>query len=652
MRKILGLLAALALGCSAGASQQTIVTTTPGTPAPVAGAIINANFSELYGKFAGQIFIAPSGDTSGIADMAALTSAVAAVASSNRLPPIVSAFLPTAKIVLGPGTFYFTTGGLNLVSAANTKKLQGVWVQGSGRGVTSIDYNPATPGPLIVNNHALNVKWSDTTFVGHDSASDFLWSQEQAGITNVQDYAFVDDDWQGIWQHVFRLTGGNNNSEWKFDRDSFTGSFISGIYTPPAVVATITNGSNSVAITNNAEQVEVGDTGILSAACAPLTAGPSYYVVSATTTTMQVATSPGGTPVTFTASCTPNFLASSDQFLNFWFSKVKWWTVASPGQWLLLNTGGSVKINESDISGHAPSAAACVFNLLGNSHAGGVMNFEVDGLRVEHAGNNSCLIHSQWNGGSIQWNNLDESSQAGLRTITNKYAQYDIINAVGPLISYKNSQLMGQHQYTTGTSSFFFQNQILYEEVTLIDNPTAATFISIVNGGNSGGLPRIRFNKSRNLLNSNTVGYHEVVDTDLNWNVSLGGQTGIKTTSCSGTNGDFPINGNAVTIRFPLNAIIVAFRYWNPGGAGLTGAYQYTLQTTETTPTVLAGGASTPLAGANSSTPLAITSQYLVNSTTLPFEMTSDTKRTVQLIDTLPRTTVFTGVRCLIDYIG
>lgn len=641
----------------------TQIVTSGGSPttAPAGGAMINDNMAALQAQLAGQLFIAASGDTSGIIDRAHLQSALNNMFSSNRLPPGASQPYPTAKIVFGPGTFYFKTGGIIISGSSNTStKLQGLWLQGSGRGVTSFDYNPTSSGPLFQNNRGLTVKTSDITFFGHDAGSDFWWNQEQAGLTNIQDTSFVDTDWAGTWQWFFRPTGGNNNSEWKFDRDSFTGIFTGGVYTPPAVVATITSGSSTIAATNTAEQVEIGDTGFFSAAVAPLAANTQYYVISASTSGFQVATTPGGSAVSFTASGTPNFSTATDQFLNFWFSKTKWWSQTGLGQWLVLNTGGSVKIRDSDISGHSPPSVAYVFNLLGNVHASGVMSFEVDGLRVEHSNNNSRLIQSQWNGGSIQFNNLDESSQAGFRTNTNEYASYQISNASGPIISYKNSQLMGEHLYNYAVSSFNFQNAITYDGVTLLENPwpqqsgtPANSFVQFSGSGNTGGLPVIHFRNCRNLSSWAVVGWKDNCDTDVNWDHATSGETNTKTVSCVGANSDFPIAGGKVTIRLPLNAVVTRIRYWNPTGSGAGGAYQYTFQTEEATPTVLAGGAATPMAGANASTPLAITSMYSVTTGTLPFQMTTDLARTIDVLDTLPRPSgIFTGPKCLIEYIG
>lgn len=632
-----------------------VVNTLAGTElfecAPSSGPSIPVSTSAIgrYMLGAASTLIYPSGDTTGATDLANLQAAIATVAASFRLPPSSSSFCATGRLVLAPGTFYFTSGVGNLLGPTNTLKMNGIWIQGSGRGVTWIDYHPTVSGPFLINNHALEVKMSDISFVGHDANSDFLWSQEQAGISNVQDYTFVDVDWDQTWNTLFRLTGGNNNSEWKFARCTVQGIVANWMYTPPSVVATITSGSSTIAATNTASQLQPGDTGSFNASVAPLTLNTQYYVVNPTSTSFQVATTPSGTPVTFTANGTPNFSSASDQFLNFWFHQCKFGPGTGAGQWINMAFGGSIKIRDCDVSGRNPAAVSYLFNLLGTVHAGGVMNFEVDGFRVEHAGTNSRTIHSQWNSGSISFKNLDESSQAGRWPITNQYAFYEIINAQGPLITYTNSQLMGQHAYTNNVSNFNFENSILYQQVTLLENPSAANFISVTNAGNSGGFPRIRFSKCRNPQSAATVGYHEIVDTDLFWNVSLGGQTDTKQISCVGTNSDWPINGTSLTFRLPLNAMITRVRFWNPLGSAAAGAFQYTLQTTEATPTVLAGGIGTPMAGADSSVPIPASSMYV---TTPNFVMTSDAARTFQIIDNAGRIGIYTRLYCLIDYIG
>lgn len=612
---------------------------------------VPSSIASLNQQFSAQIYLAASGDTTGATDRANLIAAASTVAASFRLPPSSSSFVPGLMIQLGPGNFYFTQCLAGLLPTTNLK-MTGFWLRGSGRGVTWVDYNPSISCPMWTNQKWLEVMMSDMSIVGHDPNSDFLWSQEQAGVSNVQDYTFVDLDIVGTWRTDFRLTGGNNNSEWKFSRVTFTKS-DNGIYVPAPIATTISNGSSTILATNVTAQVQVGDTGQFSAAVSPLAANTQYYVVSASGTGFQVALTAGGSPVSFTANGTPNFNTGSDQFLNFWFDKIKWDPGNSLGQWINMASGGSIKIRDSDVSGRSPTSVSYLFNLLGNVHASGVTNFEADGLRIEHSSTNSRTIHSQWGGGSISFNNLDESSQVNRWPATNQYALYEIINLSGPAITYTNSQLMGQHAYINNVNNWNYQNEILYQQDTLLENPNAASFVSVSNVGNTGGYPRMRFKQCKNGSNASTVGYHEICDTDLFWNKTTGGVTDTKVISCLGSNSDWPTIGGNVTFRLPLNAMIQRIRFWNPTGSGAAGAFQYTIQTTDGA-TILAGGAGTPMAGSNAATPIPAASMYVVSTGNVPFQMTTDAQRTIEVIDTLAggRSGIMTNVQCLIDYIG
>jgi hypothetical protein len=609
---------------------------------------LNTMTNELYG---GQYstLIMPSGDTSGVTDEAAILIAATALTNSFRLPPLDSSNVATGTVRLGPGTFYIT--GTTAMLPASPRKMAGFELVGCGRGVTTIDYNPASSQPMFANQEWLNVKFRDLSFTGHDANSDFLWSQEQAALTNIQDYTFADCDWGGSWRTLVRLTGNNNNSEWKFARCTVACNVTNWIYTPPAVSATTTSGSANIAISNTLGQVNVGDTGTFSAAIAPLAANTSYYVVAATTSSFQVATTRGGTPVTFTASATATFTDATDQFLNYWFHQCKFDTGSSPGQWINMNFGGSIKITDCDISGHAPSAgAAYIFNLLGTVHGFGVQNFKADGLRIEHSNANSLLLQLQWSGGTVSFNNLDTSSQAGNNPITTQYVSIAAVNTAGATVEFRNSTLIGQHLYTTSTNNFNFQTQYLYELCTMLENPTAANFIVQSNTGNTSGAPKISFRRCRTSQNATTVGYQEVVDTDLNWAITNGSNTSAKMVSICNAQSGLPVSGGNQAVRLPLGAAVTRIKFWKKS-TGVTGAFQYTVQTTEATPTVLAGGASTLMAGSNAGTAIAL---YEVELAT-PFVMTTDLARTIAVVDTLAggRTSgAFGGQFLLVEYIG
>src|SRR6202040_1789966 len=98
--------------------------------------------------------------------------------ASKLLPSGAGEDIVGNRIIFGPGVFFLTSPLTNILGPSNTTKIGGIWFQGSGRGVTYVVYNPSVSGPMFVNNHGIEVKMTDFSFVGDDVNSDFLWSQE------------------------------------------------------------------------------------------------------------------------------------------------------------------------------------------------------------------------------------------------------------------------------------------------------------------------------------------------------------------------------------------------------------------------------------------------------------------------------------------
>jgi hypothetical protein len=174
----------------------------------------------------------------------------------------------------------------------------------------------------------------------------------------------------------------------------------------------------------------------------------------------------------------------------------------------------------------------------------------------------------------------------------------------------------------------------------------------MTNNGNTGGYPVIDFDQCRNALDSSVAGYHEIVDTTLNWQFGSGRPIKKRYVNFVGSNSDFPFNatpGTFIEFRLPRGCMVTKVAYWNQTGSGAGGAYQYTLQTTEASPTVLAGGAATGMAGTTATTPLLSTAQY---TTTPNYILATDLARTIQLIDNTGRTGIFTGPTLIVEYIG
>jgi hypothetical protein len=593
-----------------------------------------------------------SGDTSGIADTAAFLEAYNLAVSNPIAQPGGGVSGGFAVIAFNAGIFYINQPYTMMSGLTHgpTVKMSGLKFRGAGSNLTVIVYTPATPGPLCYNRLIGNVQFEGITFYGNSTTSDFYQASEQRGSSNIQYFNHSDCIWSNMWQNIALVTGGNNNSEWRWDRctldPSPTGPIANWLYLPAPANCTITSGNPSLAMTNINGAFAVGQTTsfatTVGTGSGQILAATFYFVVAASPTSIQVSSTFMGPAIIPNANGTSLATNGSDQFVNFWWTKCKFWDAKNP--WINSSFGGHFDIDDCDISNNQPSTNTYIFNLLGQPNAAGVQQFKANALRIEHNTDFSLLMKSNWNAGNISFTNLDQSSQAASRNPTDVLCAFSFVNQPGPIVTFRDSQLSGVHNYVCNVSNFRYQNGALYEGCTLLNNSSAANFITVTNNGNSGGFPRIRFRKCRNLNNANTIGYQEVVDSDLFWNISSGGQTEVQVISFVSANSDWPFSGGQFQIRLPLNAMITRIRYWNPLGSSAGGAYNYSIQTTEGTPTVLA-----TISGSNASTPVPASAMVTV---TPNFVMTTDAARTIQVIDTASRTGIFTGLYCLVDYIG
>jgi hypothetical protein len=589
----------------------------------------------------------PSGDTSGVIDTAALLSAYQLAISAPAVEPGGSAFGGYAVIAFNAGIFYINAPYTMMSGLTHgpTVKMAGLKFKGAGSDLTWIVYSPSTPGPLCYNRLIGNVQFEGITFYGNSTTSDFYQASEQGGQSNIQYFNHSDCTWKNSWQNIVLPSGGNNISEWRWDRctiDPGAGTIANWLYMPASANCTITSGNSTLAMTNINGGFAVGQTTVFGTTVGNILAATNYFIVAASPTGIQVSNTFMGTPITPNANGNSLATNGTDQALNFWWTKCKFWDMKGP--WINASFGGQFNIDDCDISKNAPTSNTYIFNLLGQPNANGVQIFRANGLRIEHFTDFSLLMNSNWNSGNISFVNLDQSSQVASRNPANVMCNFNFVNQPGPIITFRDSMLSGVHNYVCNGSNFFFQNEIYYGTSTLMQNNSAANFVTVTNNGNSGGFPRIRFRKCRNLNSAGTVGYHEVVDTDLFWNKSCAGQTELQLISLLSSNSDWPFNGGQFQTRLPINAVITRIRFWNPTGSGAGGAYSYSIQTMEATPTVLM-----TVSGANASTPIPSTAMVTV---TPNFEMLTDLARTIQVVDTGPRGGIMTGIRCVAECFG
>ena len=309
-------------------------------------------------------------------------------------------------------------------------------------------------------------------------------------------------------------------------------------------------------------------------------------------------------------------------------------------------TGGigtyTVAPSQTVASGTSMMVVVPLVNLLNTTHAGGVTSYNCNHMRIEFTNNVGRRMFSQWGGGGvIIENDIDESSQADSRLATNINAVYAPGNAAFPTIKVMNSSLAGQNAMVAFGDSFNFSQSILYENISLLNQTTARAFMLTPSGNvNIVGFPIVEFNK---IYNGGSVSgtFKRIPDCTLNGLLSSGSSLVQRSGSLLNQN-ELPANGDSVEVQFPQGALALSLTINIPASSA-TGAFSYTLQTTESTPTVLATITGTS-AGAALSETIALTPG--------PFFMGTLAQAQLKLTDTETRTTSVTVNALLLNYVG
>lgn len=579
--------------------------------------------------------LAPTGVAA--TDTANLIAAINLAASSARALIGASDPIGTAVIYFAPGTFTVNSANALMGPTTLSAKLRGLKMVGCGGvGQTALVFTPSVAGPMMTNQRWQAITAIDISFSCTVAGCDFLQSQEQGGLTNIQANNWVRCGWSGF-QNTFMLTGGNNNSENTWDTCSFGVTASNVLYVPPTATATITAGQANIAVANSPEVFPLGATMTFTATLGNLILNTSYYIVASTATAIQIAATALGTPMVPSSSGSLSANCGSDEFLNFSFHNCKYDPASSNAPWVNMGKGGHVVFTGTmDVSGWSPTVDTYLINTLGNAHAQGVCNLLVSKLRIECLSDHALLWHNQWPMGNCTWNNVDQSSAVAARTNTVNYVLVELLNVAGPNIVYDNCNFLGTHTYTYGSNNFTAQSSIKYRSVDVLQQPNAASFCLFTElATNSGGAPRVDFDEQCNG-NDPT----EIFPTNLNWHRSTFGTATTKTVNFVGANSDAPLNGGNIQRKLPINAVARSV-LWNKQGNALSGTFGFNMQSIEATPTVLSS-----FAGANAGT--------AANPAATPvnFWMTTDAQRTIQLLETAGRTSPFTGYIATVTYDG
>jgi hypothetical protein len=331
---------------------------------------------------------------------------------------------------------------------------------------------------------------------------------------------------------------------------------------------------------------------------------------------------------------------SSDQFLNYNFFACQF--EVSEGNFIDMYRGGNVNIWGGSFI-HYGENGGTFFNFpYVSGHSYGTERFLCVGARFEHRVSTSKLIDCAWLSGTVAFISCDCSSQASQSGATDWItARFVSANVSMPSIKFDGCRLMGKHEYAYAVNSWSRPHSVVYENCVFTRVTKPSDFIVYTyydTGNNYGGRPLITF---RNCYSQADPTGSAAWNSDYGFDWPYNAQLTKKLLSITRATGGFPVNEGYVDCYLPLDAIITDIRLYSPAGAVTEGNdATFTVQTTETTPTVLATVTAT------------VHSDGFDSDTPMFFRCDTEEKRHIQLVAGSNVEQTNWPALCLIEYIG
>ncbi len=332
---------------------------------------------------------------------------------------------------------------------------------------------------------------------------------------------------------------------------------------------------------------------------------------------------------------------TSDQFVSYnWTSTHAWLT---SGILIRHTTGGNTYWRGGSMI--TLGTGVTFFKLEGTGHWLGTCNVHVSDARVELRHSTARLIDSEWDYGTITFDNVDTGTYSGATdaaTWTTAVFRAPFSTGTLPLVRWASCTLMGRHEYQYNTDSHLKANVAVYEDCEICNHSDPSTFIVNATGGgtnNLGGAVTTQFLRPSFWPSGSRY------DVTGNWRRASRAQTSKKTISVRKLDMTNPANGESIDVALPLGAVITgAGLYIPPHGSSTSTTWSLTFRTTEASPaTILALNPGTQLQlGGTAAT-----------STLMRICDTTET-RTIRLIaaGTFPATSAVTGFVGYLEYIG
>lgn len=276
-----------------------------------------------------------------------------------------------------------------------------------------------------------------------------------------------------------------------------------------------------------------------------------------------------------------------DQFVNYNFFACNFEIGA--GSFIDMYHGGSIGIwGGSWMYYSGTSVGGTMFNLRNSLHNNGACRFMMAGTRVELPKSFCKLIYCEWPHGAVGFFNVDNSTQQW-QTVETKVVNsiFSFGNNGGPVVSWVNCTLQGQHEYRFGTGGANWAGRINYENCEFWHYDNAHEFI-VLTGTSKGNAPLIRFNMCHGAISTSQSKY--AFDTTVGWNTARSGLALQRAVSIStgGDHSELPQAADGdIDIWLPMGAVITrVFHYMEAGSVASTSNtnWTYTVQNYETTP--------------------------------------------------------------------
>jgi len=166
----------------------------------------------------------------------------------------------------------------------------------------------------------------------------------------------------------------------------------------------------------------------------------------------------------------------SDQFLNYWFDQTKFWLKGN-SKTLVANNGGHFKFINCDWSGIKPDRETYLFELMGARHEG-VMDFRIINGRFEMKSQQARVLKTDWKTGNIEIT-ADFGSQLFSQGYNMKHFDFDIQDNSSLNVSFKNSVMMGYHEFRYKNESYKGTGRATYENCSFPNRCELDGFVKI-----------------------------------------------------------------------------------------------------------------------------------------------------------------------------